>query len=293
MTTTSAIQREGRGLRFAGLPNWAIVIGLAALAIPTFVALANGAWSREDGAHAPIVVATGAWLLWREKAQLQSQARPGNLVLGLFMLLLSLAAYVFGRAYDFDTFEAGGLYGAIISIAYLTLGFRLMVQNWFPLLYLAFAVPPPHLWMNIATAPLKQFVSFAATGILHGVGFPVAREGVTIFVAQYQLLVEDACSGLNSLIGLSSISLLYVYLRRRSSFAYSAVLIAFVLPIAVFVNIIRIMGLILLTYFFGNEVAQGFLHMTTGIVLFAFALLIVFALDEVLDWSFAKLGKRA
>lgn len=289
--TTGALQQQDRAVSPSRLPNWVIAAGFGAMALPTFYTLANGAWSREDGAHAPIVVATGAWLLWRERAQLRAAARPGNLFVGLGLLIVSLAAYVFGRAFDFDTFEAGGLYGAIISTAYLTLGLRLMLQNWFPLLYLAFAVPPPHVWMTAATSPLKQFVSFAATDLLRLVGYPVGREGVTIFVAQYQLLVEDACSGLNSLIGLTSISLLYVYLRRRSSFAYSALLIAFVLPIAVFVNVIRIMALILLTYYFGNDVAQGFMHMTTGIILFAFALVVVFGLDEALDWTFAKLGR--
>jgi exosortase len=106
---------------------------------------------------------------------------------------------------------------------------------------------------------------------------------VTIFVAQYQLLVEDACSGLNSLVGLIAISLFYIYLLRGSSLRYSAVLTAFVIPIAVIGNIIRIIVLILLTYFFGDEVAQGFLHQVAGIFLFAVDLILVFAVDSVLS----------
>ena len=49
------------------------------------------------------------------------------------------------------------------------------------------------------------------------------REGVTIRVAQYQLLVEDACSGMNSLIGLTAISLFYIYLLRGSSIRYAGI----------------------------------------------------------------------
>ena len=135
-------------------------------------------------------------------------------------------------------------------------------------------------------------MSFAATGLLHEAGLPVAREGVTIFVAQYQLLVEDACSGMNSLIGLTAIGLLYVYLRRRSSLVYASVLVALVLPIAVAANIVRIMALILMTYFFGDEVAQGFLHMTMGMFLFSISLLLVFALDEGLSRLLSR-RKRA
>ena len=71
----------------------------------------------------------------------------------------------------------------------------------FPLLYLAFVIPPPNTLLAELTAPLKLLVSQVATDWLHGWGLPVAREGVTIFVAQYQLLVEDACSGMNSSSG--------------------------------------------------------------------------------------------
>ncbi len=56
---------------------------------------------------------------------------------------------------------------------------------------------------------------------MHHLGVPVARQGVTIFVDQYQLLVEDACSGMNSIVGLIAVSLLYIYLMRGSSWRYS------------------------------------------------------------------------
>jgi exosortase len=278
--------KSALGLRNA--PTWVLLAGAAALGLPTLATLAEGSWTQETGAHGPIVLATSAWLLWRQHALIRAEAKPGSLLLALPLLVLGLAVYVFGRAYDFDTLEAGGLYAAGLSIAYAAMGARLMARLWFPFFYLAFAVPPPRLWMDIATAPLKQFVSYASTGLLHSWGLPVAREGVTIFVAQYQLLVEDACSGMNSLIGLSAVSLLYVYLRRQSSVGYTALLVALVLPIAVLVNVVRIMTLILLTYFFGDGVAQGFLHMTTGMVLFALALLLVFALDGGLAWILSR-----
>ncbi|HEX4740807.1 MAG TPA: archaeosortase/exosortase family protein, partial [Caulobacteraceae bacterium] len=111
-------------------------------------------------------------------------------------------------------------------------------------------------------------------------GLPVAREGVTIFVAQYQLLVEDACSGMNSIVGLTAVSLLYIHLVRGSNILYSIVMTVLVIPVAVVANILRIMTLILLTYYAGNDVAQGFLHFTAGIFLFAVAILCVFAIDR-------------
>ena len=117
----------------------------------------------------------------------------------------------------------------------------------------------------------------------------MSHEGVTIFVAQYQLLVEDACSGMNSLIGLIAISLLYIYLAHGSSWRHSLTLIVFIIPIAILANILRIIFLILLTYFFGDAVGQSFLHVSAGMALFAVSLLIIFALDQLLTRTYQNL----
>jgi len=75
---------------------------------------------------------------------------------------------------------------------------------------------------------------------------------------------------------------------RGSSLAYALLLSAFVVPIAIVANIIRIMILILLTYGYGNDVAQGILHVTAGMILFITALGLVFALDSLL----VRVGQR-
>jgi exosortase len=278
---------------FAAGGDWPLAIAFAILAIPTMVTLADQTWSREAGAAGPIILATGGWLIWRQWAELRRSAAPGAFWLTLAILAASLAAYVFGRAYDSITLEAGGLYGVGVAMLHAKFGLRALLTTWFPLVYLAFAIPPPSLLVATVTLPLKHFVTWAATGGLHAAGLPVARQGVTIFVAQYQLLVEDACSGMNSLVGLTAVSLLYVYLMRRSSVLYAMILTAFVIPIAIAANIVRIVTLILLTYFFGDEVAQGFLHYTAGLLLFSAALLLVFALDAFLVTVGARLRRKS
>ncbi len=280
----ASVERTGVRLGEA----WPLQLGFALLAIPTLVNLAKDTWSHEFGAYGPIIVAAGAWLLWRQIPRMRRLAAPGSAWITWPVLIAALVVYVFGRAYDFITLETAGLYGVGLAMLNAKIGPRVMALVWFPLLYLAFAIPPPNSFLADVTAPLKQFVSLIATSTLAHLGLPVAREGVTIFVAQYQLLVEDACSGMNSIVGLTAVSLLYIYLMRGSSWFYSLVLVCLVIPIAVVANIIRIMILILLTNFFGDEVAQGFLHFAAGMVLFATALLMVFALDTLLHRLFIR-----
>jgi exosortase len=266
--------------------SWPLAAGLLALSIPAAITLGNQTWSSEEGAHGPLVIVTAAWLLWRQWPEMRRRGTPGSPAIVAFGLALSLMFYIFGQAFDFITLNAAGLYGAGLVMFFSLFGAAEIGRNWFIFFYLLFAVPPPRSLLDNITFPLKQFVSVAATDILRPFGIPVTHEGVIIYVAQYQYLVEDACSGLNSIVGLLAISLFYIYLSRGSSWRYSLLLAACAIPIAIIANIFRIIILILLTVFMGDDVAQGFMHFTAGIIVFAIALALIFGLDSLISaWS--------
>jgi exosortase len=268
--------------------SWPLVLGFAALAIPAAIALSEHTWSSEAGAHGPLVLCTAAWLIWRQSGEIRAQGAQGRDWIVAAATIVSLLLFIVGEAFDVITLEAAGLYGMGVTIFYSCFGWAQIVRNWFIFLYLLFAVPPPRSWLDALTFPLKQFVSSAATAILRPFGIPATHEGVTIYVAQYQYLVEDACSGLNSIIGLLAISLFYIYLARGSSWRYSLFLAALAIPIAIFANVLRIIILILLTEFFGDAVAQGFMHSLAGVFVFAIALGSIFAIDSLLTAAYSR-----
>lgn len=272
-----------------------LALAVVALAAPTFYRLGVQVWSKEIGAHGPIVLATGAWILWREIPTMMKEGRGGNPALTVLGAAVSLAIYVFGRAYDLISLEAAGLYGFGISVLHDRFGVRVLLKNWFPLLYLALLLPLPGWMLDQFTAPLKLFVSLVSGEIALLLGVPLVREGVTMTAGPYQLLVEDACSGLNSLIGLVAITLFYVYLLRNAGWRYSLFLVALIIPVATLANVIRIVFLILLTYHFGDAVGQGFLHVSAGLFLFALSLALMFAIDSLVSkvWPQAKAGAPA
>ncbi|MBW8812436.1 MAG: exosortase V [Caulobacterales bacterium] len=274
--------------------DWRRVLGslpLVALALafaaPTFYRLGDQVWSRESGAHGPIVLATGLWLVWRKLPSMSLEAKPGSLPLTVLGLLISLPIYIIGRAYDIISFEAAGLYGFCLSVLHDRFGLQAMLKNWFPLLYLGLLLPVPGWALDEFTAPLKLLVTTVASDIVLPFGIPLVQEGVTMTVGPYQLLVEDACSGLNSLIGLIAVTTFYIYLLRNASWRYSLVLVCLIIPIAILANVLRIITLILLTYFFGDAVGQGFLHVTAGLFLFAVSLVLMFTIDSAIS-SFLK-----
>ncbi|MBB6225869.1 exosortase [Polymorphobacter multimanifer] len=262
--------------------HWLLVVGALSLLVPTVYSMARGPWSVESGVHGPIVLATGLWLIYGRIDEIREHMRPGAGWLTGLGIVVAICLYGFGRAFDFISIEVAGMLLALLSVAHAYLGLEVLKRLWFPIFYLGFIIPLPNWFLDVVTQPLKLFVSEIVTGALSSFGYPMGRQGVTIFVSTYQLLVEDACAGLNSLVSLSAIGLFYVYMLRGSNWRYSLLLLALVLPVAIGANIVRVAALVLITYYMGNAAAQGYLHNFAGMVTFVSALLLIFLVDKIL-----------
>ena len=268
-------------LRSLSIADLALLIGSAIIILPTIFQVGRFNWTTEQGGHGPIVLATGLWLLWRELQISPAERRPGNVLLGGVLLVGLLGIYVLARITGILEIEALAMYGAMITGGYLLFGGAVVRSLWFPLLYLALALPPPDSVVAAITQPIKIAISDWAVALLYALGYPIASSGVTIQIAQYELLVAAACAGLNSIISLGAICLFYGYLRHRTNFAAFLVIAFSVIPIAIFSNFIRVLILILITYYLGESAAQGFLHDFAGLTMFAVALLTVFLIDSL------------
>lgn len=261
--------------------NLLLWLGMAALAIPTMASVARDSWSTEQGAHGPIVLATGIWLVMRQWHNAMKISRPGSIVIGLFLFIPALLLYAFARITNIVEIEGFAMYGALLSVLYMAAGGAVMRLLWFPLFYLLFVFPPPDTAVAMVTQPLKIWISRATIDLLYAAGYPIAGSGVTIQIGQYQLLVAAACAGLNSLISLSAIGLFYVYIRHNANWRYAALLMLAIIPVAVIANFARVLILVLITYHFGEAMAQGFIHNFAGVTMFAISVLGIFAVDAL------------
>jgi exosortase len=262
--------------------GWPAAAGALALALPTMVSVARDSWSTEQGAHGPIVLATGLWLIWQRLGEVRPVIHPAPLARVLALLLPALALYAVSRITGILELEGVVMYAALLAALYAYVGGRAMRLLWFPLLYLCFVFPPPDTVVAAITQPLKIGISAVAVDMLDACGLPISRNGVIIQVAQYDVLVAAACAGLNSIISLSAIGLFYIYLRHNANWRYAALLMLVIVPVAIFSNFVRVMLLILITYYLGDAAAQGFLHEFAGIVMFIVALFSVVGIDALL-----------
>src|SRR5205823_4089661 len=156
---------------------------------------ARDSWSTEQGGHGPLVLATGLWAVWRELKGKSIDKRPGNMALSLALLAFTLGLFVIARVTGVIEIEGFAMYGALISATYMLFGAALIRAIWFPLVYLAFTLPPPDTVVAVVTQPIKIAISSWAVSVLRLIGYPIASSGVTIQIGQYQLLVIAACAG--------------------------------------------------------------------------------------------------
>jgi exosortase B len=275
----------------AWLPWLPVLFGLSALFVPTFIRLSTGTWTEDAYSHGPIVLLIVLWLFWEKRKALVDEQGPGAVTSGSALLVIGLLVYVVGRSQNIDLFEVSAQIPVLTGALLLMLGWRGTRQFWFPLLFMIFLVPLPGFVTFWATGLLKALVSDAAENLLYALGYPIARSGVVIMIGPYQLLVAEACSGLNSLYSLSALGLLYLHLTGSGNRIRAAALLASILPIAFLANMARVAILALVTYHFGEEAGQGFVHGLAGIVLFVIALMLFFAIDGVL--RLLPLGRAA
>jgi exosortase len=262
--------------------SWFLWLAIFVMAFPVVRALAKESWSTEAGAHGPIILATGLWLLVRRREEILAIATPGKTWIVAALFVPSMLLYIFAQIVGVLGLQCLAVYGALVATLYAHVGGVATRRLWFPLLYLLFMCPPPDTVLAIITTPLKLHISKGAVDLLHAVGYPVARTGVLIYVAQYELLVAEACSGINSLISLSAIGLFYIYVRHNANWRYALLLFLTLLPIAIVTNFIRVIVLVLITYHFGDAAAQGFLHNFAGVTMFVLAVLMMFGVDALL-----------
>lgn len=264
-----------------------VVLGLAAMYVPSFVDLFRGLWSTPEQGHGPIVLIVSVWLLYRQWPAMKAAAARApdsvSTVWGWPVLTFGLLLYILGRSQGILIFEIGSLIWLLIGVVLLLFGRRTLMILWFPLFFMLFMVPLPGPIVDALTLPMKMAVSYMADVILFAAGYPISRTGVMLQIGQYQLLVADACAGLHTLFTLEAMGLLYLNIVRHSSWFRNTALAIFIVPISFTANVIRVVTLTLITYYFGDEAGQGFLHGFAGMVLFISALLLIIGVDSVLQ----------
>jgi exosortase B len=260
---------------------WPIVVVAAAIAAytPTFISLAEGPWQTEQEGHGPLIIAAALWLVFQSRPKLRAAKISPSPVAGWLLLLCGLAVLVLARNQDIWFLEVASEIPVIAGCVLLLAGWEVLRIVAFPIGFLIFSAPAPGWMVDAATVPLKVLISDSVTEVLYSAGYPIAQNGVVILIGAYQLLVQDACSGMNSIFALSAIGVFYVYAFRWTEKIRGLILMSLIIPITIFANFLRVLSLVLIAYYGGVERIEGPLHDLTGMALFVVAVVLMFLCD--------------
>jgi len=228
-----------------------------------------------DYSHGFIVAPLAVYFAWEQRGKLRNTPIEPSWW-GVLPLLMGAAALAVGRLgvelMAMRTAFVFTLHGLVL----LLLGWYAYRTLLFPLLFLFLMVPLPQSLANTITFPLQLIATDLAMTPLYWLGIPALREGNIIHLANTQLLVAEACSGLRSVMALGTLGVVFAYFFRRR-WTERIILVLSTLPIAILVNAFRVALTGYLTYTIGEEAAEGIIHQTEGFFTFAlaFALLLL------------------
>lgn len=254
--------------------------------IPIFSTLYSFRWDKVDYTHAYFILPITLWLVWRKRKEIRETylLREINSInfLSFPLLLLGMIMFVFGWRQDYLFISTLSLVPSLFGLIIFLYGIKIAKILTFPVLYILLLVPPPFAILDSITLPMRHGISAVAELVLRLFNYPITRDGLLLTIGYYDIFMGQPCSGFRSLITMFSLVLVYVYISK-GTLSKKIILTSFIVPLALLGNLIRVITLCLITFYFGEEAGQGFFHNFSGIVIFIFTILGLLGVESILD----------
>jgi exosortase A len=235
--------------------------------------------------HGFLIPAIFAYLVWRKRNEL-SEKDFSSSWWGLGLIIFSLFLHIVGTIVYVFSISGFSLFILLIGFSLFILGRDMTRVIAFPLAFLLFMFPMPEAFLTYVSFPMKMLVAKSGASIAEMIGIPAYREGFHILIPAGDLLVGNPCSGLRSLIAFLALGALTANLAGISTLR-QGILIFLAIPIALLSNMLRVPLLIILAQHFGLSAVDPdtFLHMATGLFVFAVALPLLFLTGKLMQWK--------
>ncbi len=222
-----------------------------------------------------------AMVLSRRIPEVRGETMRGGMWLGIPLMAAGALLNLFGIVIEHPMPSQMGMIVFIQGGVLFAWGKKTYRELAFPLLYLFLAIPLPRTVLVAVTGSLKTLGAAVAGKLLSWMGYAVLRDGVILNFPTFTLVVEDECSGLQSLITLIVASLPVAYLMR-GPFWKRALVVLIAVPLALAANVVRLVVTAVLASGLGGKVTRGWPHTSIGIATVFVAFLALYGLSSVI-----------
>lgn len=253
---------------------------------PALKMLAKKWLASDDYTHAFFIVPVIVYMIWQKREHLIN--KKGGSLLGFILVVISILLYLVSLQLQIPTLIFLATVASIISALIYIAGFHILKELAIPILLLFMIIPIPNQLLSMLTASLQLKISAISEIFIRQLSVPIFREGNVLQIQNMSFQVVEACSGIRSLISMTTLSILIGYFTLTRIWSVT-LLFLFSIPVAIVINIIRVVTLVLAFHYFHIDLSVGVSHTITGLVLFILGLVLLFAFQRVLEsWETEK-----
>lgn len=283
------IQSNPNGSYFITSKNVASATATAILVVsfiisysPVWKDLVTQWYNSDDYSHGFFILPICLYILYQKKTTLaRTFIKPS--IWGLLIAISSLTLYLFANYAEIKSIASFSMIPLLAGVIIYLFGFLVLKELLYILFLLCFMIPIPLQIYSSLTIPLQLLVSKASVGLALNLGIPIYREGNVIHLPQQTLEVVRACSGIRSLVSLLTLCSILGYFTLKSNFLRTILFFSGI-PSAIFVNIIRVLLIIIAFHYLDFDLTQGNIHTIFGILIFILALILISLTKEALKF---------
>lgn len=270
---------RGQSEYFKMSVHWAAVL-LCAVAIAFFlffdsIALMVQWWGeREEYSHGFLIPLISAYLVWQRSDRLREVKFTGSWC-GMAMAAVGLLLCLVGELATVYTLIQYAFVVFLLGAAWASMGTRAFRIVAVPLCLLFFMVPFPNFIYNSLSSKLQLLSSEIGVMVIRAFGIGVFLEGNVIDLGSYKLQVIEACNGLRYLFPLMTLGVIVAYFYH-AAFWKRVLIFASTVPITILMNSFRIGVIGVMVEYWGQSMAEGFLHDFEGWAIFMVCFAILF-----------------
>ncbi len=227
-----------------------------------------------------------AWQVWAVRAQLAALQEP-PIRAGVAVVAIAMLFYYGGiKAAEAHTVVFSFvllLYGLVLSLG----GRKLFRMLFFPITFL-FLMIPLNFMDEFVGFPLRLYVAQASTTLLNWFGIETTRVRTGIYSSVFRFDVADPCSGIRSLMALTTVTAAYAYVTQQTQWKRWVLFLSAV-PLAVLGNMARVTSIALVAHVYGQDLASKTYHEYSGYIVFGVALSTMVVLGLLLNIPYRQL----
>ena len=273
-------------------------LGLAYLFYPTILEIARICMTDDDYSHGTLLPFVMLYMFWDSRDKMSKNIieahnlrRKSNLILPLIVLILGLALFFIGEATGISFTCWLAFFPVILSTIYLIYGRATFYSFAPPILLLYMAKPLPDSLVVRLFWPMQVIAAKVGKEVLAALNVPVYLNGNIIEIPGMRLMVEEACSGMRSVMAMITLSLIVCYFLEMR-LIYKIILVLFSLLVAIILNVFRVAATGVLAHFYDPNAASGFFHTFSGLVVFIIGLPLLYGFGFFLQRSSANIKER-